>query len=233
MKLRWFGHSAFRLEVEGAVILVDPFLSGNPSFKGSVDEVANGATHILLTHGHSDHLGDTIEIAEKTGAVVIGNFDLCQWLSHRGVARIDPANTGGTVRHGGLSFTFVNALHSSAFMTEDGVTHALGHPNGVIVTADGEKSIYFMGDTDIFGDMALINELWAPQIGVVPIGDRFTMGGRVAALACKRYFDFETVIPCHFASFPGIDQTADVFVEHLGTDGPNPVVLAIGEETEL
>jgi L-ascorbate metabolism protein UlaG (beta-lactamase superfamily) len=103
-------------------------------------------------------------------------------------------------------------------ITEDGVSHALGSANGIVLHVEGAPTVLHMGDTDIFSDMALIQELHAPQIGIVPIGDRFTMGGAVAALACRRFFKFETIIPCHFGSFPIIDQTADTFVAALEGD---------------
>ncbi|MDA4831527.1 metal-dependent hydrolase, partial [Enterobacter hormaechei] len=109
---------------------------------------------------------------------------------------------GGTVSHNGFTVTYVNALHSSAQITEDGVSHSLGSANGVVLHFDNEPTLYHMGDTDIFSDMALVNELHQPEIGIVPIGDRFTMGGAVAALATQRYFKFARAIPCHYGSFP-------------------------------
>lgn len=217
MKLTWLGHAAFRLETDKSTVLIDPFLTGNPGFEGlDRQAMTAGVTHIVLTHGHNDHVGDTVAIVKETGATVIANADLADWLATRhGVEKVDPTNTGGTVSHPGFSVTYVNALHSSASLTEDGVAHALGNPNGCIFHFPDAPTLYHMGDTDIFGDMALINELHKPEIGIVPIGDRFTMGGAVAALACRRYFDFKTIIPCHFGSFPIIDQTADKFVEAL------------------
>lgn len=217
MKLTWFGHSAFGLEFGNSKILIDPMINNVPWFdKDGYDAAIAGTTHIVLTHGHADHVGDTVDIAAKTGAKVIANFDLCMWLGKKGIENIDPANTGGTVFHDGFSVTYVQALHSSAQLDEDGVSHCLGNPNGVVLHIDGEKTVYHMGDTDIFGDMALVQELHQPQIGMVPIGDRFTMGGVVAALACQRYFKFETILPCHFGSFPIIDQNADKFVQAMG-----------------
>lgn len=216
MKLTWLGHSAFKVETEKAVILIDPFLTGNPGAKNiDAKDAARGVTHVALTHGHGDHVGDTVAIARETGATVIANFDLCQWLGKKGVEKLDYCNTGGTVHHAGFTATLVNALHSSAHFDENGVSHSLGSAGGLVFHFDDGQSLYHMGDTDIFSDMALINELHRPQVGIVPIGDRFTMGGAVAALACRRYFNFQTIFPAHYASFGIIDQTADTFLDAL------------------
>ncbi|MGV3551851.1 metal-dependent hydrolase [Rhizobium sp.] len=213
MKLRWLGHAAFRVETAKDTILIDPFLTHNPACQGQdLKDVTKGVTHILLTHGHMDHVGDTIALASELGAVVVANADLGDWLGFRGVKKIEQGNHGGTIQTGSFSVTFTNALHSSAHITEDGVSHALGNANGLVLHFDDEPSLYHMGDTDIFGDMALIEELHQPDIGIVPIGDRFTMGGAVAALACQRYFNFKSVIPCHYKTFGLLDQTADKFV---------------------
>ncbi len=234
MKITWHGHSAFSVEFGANKILIDPFLKGNPSFdESNYDAVVAGATHIVLTHGHGDHVGDTVDIAANTGAPVIANFDLCMWLASKGVAKVDPTNTGGRVSYPGFSVTFVHAVHSSVHLDEDGVSHALGNPCGVVLHIDGEKSVYHMGDTDIFGDMALIQELHNPQIGIVPIGDRFTMGGAVAGLACRRYFNFETILPCHFASFGIIDQDADKFIAGLEGESGKVALIESGGSIEV
>ncbi len=218
MKLTWLGHSAFRIETAKAKILVDPFFTHNPGFAGlDLKEASSGVTHILLTHGHGDHVGDTIAIAKETGATVLANADLAAWLGSKGVEKIEMGNTGGTIGFDGFTATFTNALHSSAQIDENGVSHSLGSANGLMLHFDDEASILHMGDTDIFGDMALINELHQPDIGLVPIGDRFTMGGAVAALACQRFFNFKTALPCHYGSFGIIDQTPEKFV--AGMDG--------------
>ena len=218
MKITWLGHSAFRLETAKSKILIDPFFSGNPGFSGlDLKDAAAGVTHILLTHGHGDHVGDTLALAEESGAVVVANYDLCMWLQHKGLKNFSPGNTGGTIGMDDFTVTFTNALHSSAAITEDGVSHSLGNANGLMLHIEGGPTVFHMGDTDIFSDMGLINELHQPDIGIVPIGDRFTMGGAVAALACQRYFGFETVLPCHYGSFPIIDQTPEKFV--AGMDG--------------
>ncbi|MDQ0453979.1 metal-dependent hydrolase [Rhizobium paknamense] len=225
MKLTWLGHAAFRLETAKAKILIDPFLTHNPGFAGlDLKDAAKDVTHILLTHGHGDHVGDTIAIAKETGATVLANADLAGWLGSKGVAKLEMGNTGGTVHFDGFTVTFTNALHSSAQITEDGVSHALGNPNGLMIHFDDEASLLHMGDTDIFSDMALINELHQPDLGIVPVGDRFTMGGAVAALACQRFFNFKTAIPCHYGSFPIIDATAEKFIS--GMEGSKTAVQA-------
>jgi len=234
MNITWYGHAAFGLEFGDTKILMDPFLTNSPSFGDQdKDAIIEGTTHVVLTHGHGDHFGDTVEIAEKTGATVVANYDLCMWLASKGVEKIDPTNTGGTVFHDGFSATYVQAQHSSAFIDENGVSHDLGHSNGVVLHIEGENTVYHMGDTDIFGDMALIQELHEPQVAMVPVGDRFTMGGAVAALACRRYFKFETVIPCHFGGFPIIDQTADKFVEAMESDADKVKVMTPGGSLQL
>jgi L-ascorbate metabolism protein UlaG (beta-lactamase superfamily) len=209
MKLTWYGHSAFRIEAGDAKILIDPFLTGNSSWGKGWDEAAEGVTHVLLTHGHNDHLGDALP------------------------NKVNPGNHGGTVDCGGFTTTFVNAIHSSSFSKEGGGNVYLGNPNGLVLHFSNGESVYHMGDTDIFGDMALINELHQPKIGLVPIGDRFTMGGAVAAMACQRFFDFETVVPCHYGTFPIIDQNADKFVEGMKGTKAKVLVPKIGEASEI
>ncbi len=211
MKITWFGHSAFRLDFADKVVLIDPFLTGNPSFQGDAAAATKGTTHILVTHGHGDHVGDTLAIAKETGATVVSNYDLLMWLASQGLQTFSPMNTGGTVDVGGFTVSMVRADHSAG-MVEAGVGFPLGSANGLIVKAPGEPVVYHMGDTDIFGDMALIAEIHQPRIGLVPIGDRFTMGAKTAALACRRFFAFDTVIPCHYATFGLLDATPDAFV---------------------
>ncbi|MCB8819757.1 metal-dependent hydrolase [Microvirga rosea] len=223
MKITWFGHSAFRLDFANSVVLIDPFFSGNPAFEGSMEKAYEGATHILVTHAHGDHVGDTVAIAKATGAKVVTNFDLCMYLASQGVESFDPMNTGGTVQQDGFAVSMVRADHSAG-LVEMGVNFPLGSANGLIVKAPGEPTIYHMGDTDIFGDMELIAEIHKPDVAMVPIGDRFTMGGEVAALAVQRFFKLKAAIPCHYGSFPMIDQTADKFVAALDGKGTQVVV---------
>lgn len=223
MKITWFGHSAFRLDFADKVVLIDPFFTGNPAFQGTVDKAAEGVTHILITHGHSDHVGDGPDISRKTGAKIVTNFDLCMYLAKQGIENFDPMNTGGTTDQGGFTATLVRADHSAGLVEMD-VNFPLGSANGFIVKAEGEPTIYHMGDTDIFGDMALINEIHAPDVVFVPIGDRFTMSPATAALAIRRFFRPKAVIPCHYGSFPIIEPNADKFVAAMDGSGVQVVV---------
>jgi L-ascorbate metabolism protein UlaG (beta-lactamase superfamily) len=214
MRITWYGHSAFRLDFGGKAVLIDPFFTGNPGFGGDKEAAAKGISHILLTHGHADHVGDAVDIAKKTGAVIVTNYDLCMWLAAKGVEKFDPMNTGGTTEQGGFTVTMVRADHSSGDI-KDGMPIYLGNPCGIIVKAAGEPTVYHLGDTDIFSDMALISEIHAPLVAMVPIGDRFTMSPSSAAFAVKRFFKLDAVIPCHYGSFPIIAPTADAFVAEM------------------
>jgi L-ascorbate metabolism protein UlaG (beta-lactamase superfamily) len=214
MKVTWYGHSAFRLDFGGNAVLIDPFFTGNPGFGGDKDMAATGISHILLTHGHADHVGDTIALAKKTGATVVTNYDLCMWLAAQGVEKFDPMNTGGTTDQGGFTVTMVRADHSSGDI-RDGMPIYLGNPCGIIVKAKDEPTIYHMGDTDIFSDMALLSEIHEPDVAMVPIGDRFTMSPKTAALAVKKFLKLRSAIPCHYGSFPIIEPNADKFVAEM------------------
>ncbi|MBS7544790.1 metal-dependent hydrolase [Ancylobacter oerskovii] len=231
MKITWFGHSAFRLDIAGKVVLIDPFLSGNPGFGSSRDVAVLGTTHVLLTHGHGDHVGDTVSIAEATGATVVANADLAAWLGLQGVKTLEMMNTGGTIGLDGFSVTMVRADHSSGALV-DGTSAYLGNANGLIVHAPGEPTVWHMGDTDIFSDMELIAEIHRPEIVIVPIGNRFTMGPETAALAVKRFLPGLTVIPCHYGSFPMLEPNADRFVGFVGGEA-SVHVLKSGEPKEF
>jgi L-ascorbate metabolism protein UlaG (beta-lactamase superfamily) len=226
MKITWFGHSAFRLEFGSSVVLIDPFLSGNPAFGGDAEAASAGATHVLLTHGHGDHIGDTVAICKRTGAKLVTNYDLGVYLARQGVEKFDPMNTGGTTDQGEFTVSLTIAFHSASELDDKGVSQCLGSPNGIVVTPKNraEPTVYHMGDTDIFADMALIDELYRPSIAMVPCGDRFTMGPRSAALAVKRFLpSVRTAIPCHYATFGLLLPDASGFVREM--DGAIAKVL--------
>lgn len=221
MKLIWLGHSGFRLEIEDAIILIDPWLTGNPSFpEDRRDDAIAGATHILLTHGHGDHVGDTLSIARQLGIPVAGIYDLINsWQTHQGIEGIG-FNKGGTVNLGGARVTMVNAAHSSSMEGSEGPIYA-GHELGYMIAGDGHV-IYVSGDTDIMADMGWMGEYHQPDIGILCAGGHFTMDMDRAAWAARKYFDFKTVIPCHYKTFPLLEQSAQPLIDGL----PGVQVLA-------
>jgi L-ascorbate metabolism protein UlaG (beta-lactamase superfamily) len=232
MRLTWFGHSAFRIEYGGAVVMLDPFLA-NPTFKGDRKAACAGATHVVLSHGHNDHVGSTLEICKATGATLISNPEVCDYLKGMGIEKADAYNHGGELHFGPFSVACVPAWHSSSHDAESGDGRYLGNPTGIVLMAKNEKTLYFAGDTGIFGDMKLIADLYEPKIGILPIGDRFTMGARLAAIACDRFFDFETVIPCHYGTFGLLDATADGFIAGMKGSKTKVLVPERGAPVEL
>lgn len=215
MKVIWFGHSAFRLEFGNSVVLIDPFLTGNPMFTGTVEQASAGATHVLLTHGHADHVGDAVAICQKTGAKLVTNYDLAMFLARQGLTNLDPMNSGGETDQGEFSVAMTIAFHSSAEIDANGVSQSLGHPTGLVVIPKdaAQPTVYHAGDTSVFSDMALIDEFYKPKVAILPVGDRFTMGPKHAALALRRFLpSVETAIPCHFATFGMLLPDASGFV---------------------
>jgi L-ascorbate metabolism protein UlaG (beta-lactamase superfamily) len=211
MLIQWLGHSAFKIVVGDAQVLFDPFLTGSPVFKGDVSETIKGTTHVLLTHGHNDHFGDTIDILKQTGATLVSTPELCNYVSSvaKDVKTLS-MNIGGTVQSSIISVTMVRAYHSNSYNAPDGRVIYGGMPTGLILKAGGH-SVYHMGDTSTYSDMALIQEFYRPEIGIVPIGDHYTMGPDEAAYTVNKWFDFKTVIPCHYGTFPVLVKTADEF----------------------
>ncbi|MFC0201087.1 metal-dependent hydrolase [Paracoccus rhizosphaerae] len=214
MNLTWLGHSGFRLEIENAVILIDPWMTGNPAFPdGAREDAIKGATHILLTHGHGDHSGDTLSIAKELNIPVVGIFDLISfWQESEGIEGTG-FNKGGTVDLGGAQVTMVNASHSSSINGPQGPIYA-GHESGYMIAGEG-RVIYVSGDTDIMADMEWMGDLHKPDIGILCAGGHFTMDMTRAAYAARRYFNFKTVIPCHYKTFPALEQDAGALAAGL------------------
>jgi len=214
MQIIWLGHSGFRIEIEGAVLLVDPWLTGNPMFPAARrDEALSGATHILLTHAHGDHAGEAMSIARATGAQVVCIHEVSEWLNGKGLQTLG-FGKGGTVDLNGARVTMVNACHSASIdFTGEGLMPA-GSEAGFMIAGEGHV-IYVSGDTDIMADMDWMGDYHKPDIGILAAGGHYTMDMARAAYAAKRYFDFRTVIPCHYRTFPLLAQDAKVLAEGL------------------
>ena len=205
MNITWFGHSAFLITTnENLRILIDPFISNNPVSPVTVEELY--ADVIMVTHGHQDHFGDTMELANRTGALVVSNHELSVYLSKQGFETLG-MNIGGTVNVQDIKITMVNSLHSSDmdFIEE---VNAGGSSVGFIIELENSRKIYHAGDTGIFSDMRyVINHIYNPDIALLPIGDRYTMGPVEAAIAAE-WINPEKIIPMHYNTFPAIEQNA-------------------------
>ncbi len=214
MNIIWLGHGSFRIEIAGQVLLVDPWFTGNPVFpEDRKAEAVEGATHILLTHAHFDHVADTLDLAREKRIPVVGQFDLMSfWQEHEHIETVG-FNKGGTIHLGDVAVTMVNALHSSSFGTPDGPKWG-GTECGFIIAGDGH-TIYFSGDTDVMSDMKIFNDLHAPDIGILSAGGHFTMDMKRAGYAAKTFFNFKTLIPCHYRTFPILEQSAEELAKAL------------------
>jgi L-ascorbate metabolism protein UlaG (beta-lactamase superfamily) len=204
--LTWLGHASFRLDTaSGKRVYVDPFLNGNPKCPEG-EQTPERVDVIAVTHGHGDHVGDTVELAKKHGASVVALVELAGWLGKQGVDddKLSAHNKGGTYEAEGIRFTFTHAFHTGS--APDG-SYA-GEPSGIVVRTDDGKSIYFAGDTCVFGDMQLIGRLYKPDVAVLPIGDHFTMGPEEAAVAVE-LLGVKRVVPCHWGTFGLLTGTPD------------------------
>lgn len=224
MQIIWLGHAGFRIEIEGAVLLIDPWLTGNPLFPaGRRAEAIRGATHVLLTHGHGDHTGDAAAIAGELGIPLVGIPEVVGLL--KGAGKGIDFNKGGTVDLAGAKVTMVNATHSSSIMIDGKLVYA-GTESGYVIAGEGH-TIYLSGDTDVMADMKIIADLHAPDIGILAAGGHYTMDMARAAYAARTFFDFRTVIPCHYRTFPLLAQDATVLKAGLpGVEVIEPEVLA-------
>jgi L-ascorbate metabolism protein UlaG (beta-lactamase superfamily) len=205
LTITWLGHSTFLLKTPGGKrVIFDPWLQGNPSCPDAMKKPPK-VDVILVSHGHSDHMDDLVSVARESGAPVIGIFELCLWLGSKGVANTLPMNKGGSVDVAGLRVTMTDARHSAGYQ-DGGVIVNMGEPAGYVVRLEDGMTIYFAGDTCLFGDMRLIGEIYKPEIAFLPIGDRFTMGPDTAARACE-FLGVRQVVPMHWGTFPLLTGT--------------------------
>ena len=224
MKIIWLGHASFRLELAGEILLIDPWLTGNPMFPDERrDDALRDVSHILMTHGHFDHASELTDIAKQTEATICGIPELCGPFADAGLPTID-FNKGGTIQIGDVAVSMVSASHSSSMKTANGDVYT-GTEAGFMLTAEG-RTIYVSGDTDIMADMDWMGDFYKPDVGILCAGGHYTMGMKAAAYAAKRYFNFKTVIPCHYRTFPLLEQNADELAKGLpGVDVLEPEVL--------
>jgi L-ascorbate metabolism protein UlaG (beta-lactamase superfamily) len=223
----WLGHATFLFQSPGGKrIVLDPWITGNPSSPESAKKL--GALDlILISHGHSDHIGDAVALARSSGAHAVAPYEVSVWLQGKGLQHVTGMNPGGTLKMLGLSITMVPAIHSSS-VTDDGKTVYLGVATGYVIRFENGLTVYFAGDTCVFGDMRLIGELYQPAIAFLPIGDLFTMGPEQAAKACE-LLGIRQVVPMHYGTFPALTGTPARLRELVEPRGVEVLELKPGE----
>jgi L-ascorbate metabolism protein UlaG (beta-lactamase superfamily) len=201
----WLGHSTVLVQsAKGTNVLIDPFIAHNPKYPKGF-ELPEKIDFILLTHGHMDHMADTVPVAERHGATVVAIYELANYVAKKGVAKTIGMNLGGTVQLDDVAATMVEAKHSAGAQDEEG-THYVGVAAGYVLTIEGGPVLYHAGDTAVFSDMKLIGELYSPELAMLPMGGHFTMGPKEAAQAVK-YLGAKRVLPLHFGTFPPLKGT--------------------------
>jgi L-ascorbate metabolism protein UlaG (beta-lactamase superfamily) len=227
LSFTWLGHATFHFRSPAAKrILIDPWLTTNPMCPEAAKRIRE-LDLLLLTHGHDDHSADAVAVGRATGARAIAPYELALWLQQKGLQAVTGMNRGGTIEAAGLSITMVPALHSSSIV-EDGRIVYLGEPCGYVIRFENGLTIYFAGDTSIFGDMRLIAELYHPAIAFLPIGDTYTMGPEQAAAACD-LLGVKQVVPMHYGTFPALTGTPERLRELVEPRGVQVLELRPGE----
>lgn len=229
VKITFYGHAALKLEGMGVSVLIDPWLS-NPLLQTPISQVGK-VDLILVTHGHGDHVGDTVAIAKATGAPVVAIHELAQYFLGKGLTKVIGMNKGGSLREGGVQVTMTQAVHSST-AEEGGQLVPTGDPVGFVVTFPEGFVAYHAGDTAVFKDMELIRELYRPVVAMLPIGSHYVMSPAEAALAC-RMLQPQFVIPMHYGTFPVLSGTPEELIALL-KDQPQIKVIPLkpGESVE-
>jgi L-ascorbate metabolism protein UlaG (beta-lactamase superfamily) len=219
IKITWLGHATFHIETPGGkTILVDPWVMGNPKCpenKKSFEKI----DVMLCTHGHGDHIGDAVALARKHNPMVVGIYELCMWMQKKGAKQISPMNKGGSQSVADIRITMVHADHSCG-IEDDGQIIYGGEACGYVIQFENNLKIYHAGDTNVFGDMSIIHDFYAPDLAMIPIGDHFTMGPREASYAC-RLLRPKAVIPMHFGTFPmltGTPSQLEKLVSEMGIE---------------
>jgi L-ascorbate metabolism protein UlaG (beta-lactamase superfamily) len=231
LSITWLGHAAVHITTpRGTEILIDPFLEQNPKFPKNY-KLPSKLDLLLLSHGHSDHIADAVSVAKKHKPQVVAIHELASWIGSKGIEDIVGMNLGGSYQHKDVKVSLVEARHSSSI--QDGNQQLYGgDPAGFILEIDDAPVLYHAGDTSLFSDMHLIKELYKPEIGMLPIGDHFTMGPKAAALAAQ-YLEVKTVIPIHYGTFPQLTGTPAELEQHLRGTGVKIMVPQPGDTIPL
>jgi len=224
LKVTWLGHSTFLMSSpKGLRVLFDPFLTSNPACPPGARRMGP-VDLILITHGHSDHCEDAVAVARETGATVVTSPELAVWLGRQGLKHLRPMNIGGRQCISSVEIGMVPALHSSS--AADGTY--LGPATGFVVRFESGPTIYFAGDTGLFGDMRVIGDRFSPEVAFLPIGDRFTMGPEDAAIAAE-WLGVKAIVPMHYGTFPELTGTPDELRRFAGPRGIDVLELQPGE----
>lgn len=207
LKITWLGHGTFRMQTPGGkVLLIDPWVMGNPACPEAEKKDVKKMDVMLCTHGHFDHIGDAVTIAKKYQPTVVGIFELATWMQKKGAQNVAPMNKGGTQKVGDVEVTMVHAVHSCGIQDDDGQMVYGGEACGYVLEFENKLKVYHSGDTAVFSDMKIISDLYSPDIAILPVGDHFTMSPREATYACTLLRP-SAVIPMHFGTFPVLGGT--------------------------
>jgi L-ascorbate metabolism protein UlaG (beta-lactamase superfamily) len=227
LSITWLGHATFVITTPGGKrIVTDPWLEGNPSSPANQKKI-DRADLILVTHGHGDHTGDVVPVARATSAPVVAIYELANWFERKGVTNVTGMGIGGTITIAGLDVTMVPAVHTSSVMDGERPVY-VGVAAGYVVKMEDGQSFYFAGDTALFGDMALIREMYRPTTAFLPIGDFYTMGPDAAARACA-LLGVRQVVPMHYGTFPVLTGRPDRLKHLVEPHGVDVLVLKPGE----